>query len=64
MIYRFIIEVDIQADPIDPWDSETIARDYLRHIIEEGPLKDHVPHWQIKHVSPCSSQRTKTPDTP
>jgi hypothetical protein len=51
MIYRFKIELDIQADPSPPWDAETLARDYLHHILEDGPLKDHILHWQIKHLS-------------
>jgi hypothetical protein len=51
MIYRFTIEVDIQADAIEGWDAEAIARDYLRQTIEESPLHDHVLEWQIKHLS-------------
>jgi hypothetical protein len=51
MIYRFIIELDIQADESPPWDSETLARDYLHHILEDGLLKDHILYWQIKHLS-------------
>jgi len=51
MIYRFKIEIDIQADPIEPWDAETVAHDYLRHILEESPLKDHVLGWHTKEAS-------------
>jgi hypothetical protein len=52
MIYRFTIEIDIQADESPPWSAETIARDYLRHILEESPLHDHICEWHTKHVSP------------
>jgi hypothetical protein len=61
MIYRFIIEIDIQADPIPPWDSETVARDYLRHILGESPLHDHILEWHIKHVSPFPAPAAAKP---
>jgi hypothetical protein len=61
MIYRFKIEIDIQADPIDPWDAETIARDYLRQTIEESPLHDHILEWHTKHVSAYPEDKTLTP---